>query len=444
MYSGGNMQDYSTATASKMQPSDATTASNSSPATGFHDPHSRYTITPNQFFDEVMRQGHPPCVQIIVSILMRATQGWINPHTQDRCAEVAMSLRDFARLGLCVSSARKGLALAIQAGYVVQTREATNKVAARYALCWQNRQAQVEAIARQREAGQDPQKPSGVAVMEPLWKRQNWGDTLQVAWGVTSTGLNVRGVNATPPLIKENKPFRKENKDQQTNQHAAPPSPAVPTRPSVPEPPVIAPVIEATANAAAATEDVGLLVEFQSLISCGFSQKAAKDALREHGAVRCQEVLAHVSPECDSTVRRTRWAQKALAEGWTLTRLQEQREREAAQAQQRAEAEARAQERQQAAVPAPKVPGVTRDTRQAARARLDSLPEPERARLQEQALAQLRAELPALSRQLDAPVLAPGMQMTVNTRMAELLAASTAPPDASVELQDSGPLPFKP
>ena len=104
---------------------------------GFKSLSANFTPTPNQFFDHVI--GHyPSCVVTIVAILVRSTLGWEDPVTGDRRVEAELPLSAFLRPELCESSARKGLAQALSAGFIVQTARANNRDGSRYALRWED------------------------------------------------------------------------------------------------------------------------------------------------------------------------------------------------------------------------------------------------------------------------------------------------------------------
>ena len=142
---------------------------------GFRGLPADCTPTPDQYFDQVVGRYHP-CVERVIAILIRATLGREDPDTGERRLEAALPLSAFVRPELSRSSARKGLAGAIEAGVVVETLAATNREAARYALRWEDAEAQAQAIARQRGDSSGDRRP-GAAAMEPKWKaRRRGGD----------------------------------------------------------------------------------------------------------------------------------------------------------------------------------------------------------------------------------------------------------------------------
>lgn len=122
---------------------------------GFRPLQANFTPTPNQFFDDIL--GHYPSrVVTVVGILIRSTVGWRDDVTGDRRVEVELPLSAFIRPELCEASARRGLAEAIAAGFIVRTAPATAKESARYALRWADGEAQRQAIERERRAQSDP------------------------------------------------------------------------------------------------------------------------------------------------------------------------------------------------------------------------------------------------------------------------------------------------
>lgn len=171
---------------------------------GFKSLSANFTATPNQFFDHIV--GHyPSCVVTVVAILIRSTLGWEDPVTGDRRVEAELPLSAFLRPELCESSARKGLAQALSAGFIVQTARASNRDGSRYALRWEDAAAQQKAIERSRRALQDP------ILAEPS-RAMNSG-------GLKNTppeigGVNSGGLKNTPPLKDLKKDSsRKEKKD---------------------------------------------------------------------------------------------------------------------------------------------------------------------------------------------------------------------------------------
>lgn len=136
---------------------------------GFRSLRANFTSTPNQYFDRVLGHYHP-CVERVVGVLIRATLGWEDPDTGERRLEAEMPLSAFIRPEFSESSVRRGLAGAIEAGFVVQTMEATTREPARYALRWEDAQAQKDAISRQRRANGGRRRRGG-KVMPPAWKQ---------------------------------------------------------------------------------------------------------------------------------------------------------------------------------------------------------------------------------------------------------------------------------
>lgn len=137
---------------------------------GFRSLTANFTTVPNQYFDRVVGHYHP-CVERVVAILIRATLGWEDPDTGERRLEAELALSDFVRPELSESSARRGIAGAIEAGFVMQTLEATTREPARYALRWEDAAAQRAAITRQRKAHGRTRRRGG-KVLEPAWKRR--------------------------------------------------------------------------------------------------------------------------------------------------------------------------------------------------------------------------------------------------------------------------------
>ena len=167
---------------------------------GFRSLKANFTPTPNQYFDKVVGHYHP-CVERVVALLIRSTLGWEDPDTGERRLEAELALKDFICPEMSESSARKGIAGAIEAGFIVQTLAATNKQAACYALRWENLDAQKAAIGRQRKA-HGSSKRRGVPVDDPAWKKrtaEGRGVTATPHRGVTVRPLAVTGVTVTPP-----------------------------------------------------------------------------------------------------------------------------------------------------------------------------------------------------------------------------------------------------
>ena len=177
---------------------------------GFKAISANFTPAPNQFFDEVL--GHYPSrVVTVVGILIRSTLGWEDPDTGDRRIEAELPLMSFIRPDLCESSARKGLAEAIEAGLIVRTAAANNRDGARYALRWSDGAALERAIAKTRRThGTEP------AVGPDAGNR-----------GLKSTppdqsgrGVNSGGLKNTPPYIDKTKspnPEKKRNTKRTLN-----------------------------------------------------------------------------------------------------------------------------------------------------------------------------------------------------------------------------------
>jgi hypothetical protein len=118
---------------------------------GFDPPDANFTPTPNQFFDRVVGR-HEPCVVTVVAILIRATLGWRSAVTGGRRIEADLPLSEFVRRGLSQESARKGLRLAEEAGFIRKTAPAGPRDPARYALRWADAKRQDEAIKMERRA----------------------------------------------------------------------------------------------------------------------------------------------------------------------------------------------------------------------------------------------------------------------------------------------------
>jgi hypothetical protein len=121
---------------------------------GFHPLEANFTAVPNQFFDEVI--GHYPYrVVAVVGILIRATLGWKDQLTGERRVEAELPLSAFVRTELSLNSARQGIRDAIDAGFIVETSDATNRYGSRYALRWADTTAQSKAITRARKANDE-------------------------------------------------------------------------------------------------------------------------------------------------------------------------------------------------------------------------------------------------------------------------------------------------
>ena len=178
---------------------------------GFKSLSANFTATPNQFFDHIV--GHyPSCVVTVVAILIRSTLGWEDPVTGDRRVEAELPLSAFLRPDLCESSARKGLAQALSAGFIVQTARANNRDGSRYALRWEDAVAQQKAIERSRRALQDP-------ILEDPSRAVESGGLRNTP--LESGGVNSGGLKNTPPLKDSKKRFsekeRKSFKKQTLN-----------------------------------------------------------------------------------------------------------------------------------------------------------------------------------------------------------------------------------
>lgn len=137
---------------------------------GFRSLKANFTTVPNQYFDRVVGHYHP-CVERVVGILIRATLGWEDPDTGERRLEAELALKDFVRPELSECSARRGIAGAIEAGFVICTLEATTREPARYALRWEDAAAQRSAITRQRKAHGTARRRGG-RVAAPAWKKR--------------------------------------------------------------------------------------------------------------------------------------------------------------------------------------------------------------------------------------------------------------------------------
>ena len=140
------------------------------PFVGFKSLTANFTTVPNQYFDHIVGHYHP-CVERVVAILIRSTLGWADPDTGERRLEAALALKDFVRPELSECSARRGIAGAIEAGFVIETEPATTRQSARYALRWADAAAQKAAIVRQRKSHGNPRRRGG-KVAEPAWKKR--------------------------------------------------------------------------------------------------------------------------------------------------------------------------------------------------------------------------------------------------------------------------------
>ena len=171
---------------------------------GFKPLSSNFTNCPNQFFEKVV--GHyQSCVVTVVAILIRSTLGWADADTKDRRIEAGLALSAFVRPELSETSARKGLAGAIEAGFIIQTQKPTNKQPARYALRWDDPEQQARAIAKQRRA-QGPTPRRGVKTEPHKWESAIVkGTTCRGAdsRGPESRGPDSRGLTVAPPIYKE-------------------------------------------------------------------------------------------------------------------------------------------------------------------------------------------------------------------------------------------------
>ena len=171
---------------------------------GFKPLTSNFTNCPNQFFDKVV--GHyQSCVVSVVAILIRSTLGWQDDDTKERRIEADLSLSAFVRPELSETSARKGIAGAIEAGFIIQTRKPTNKQSARYALRWDDAEQQTRAIEKQRRAhGTNARR--GVKTEPHKWESVAVKGT--TCRGADSRGLDSRGpdsggLKSAPPIYKE-------------------------------------------------------------------------------------------------------------------------------------------------------------------------------------------------------------------------------------------------
>jgi len=120
---------------------------------GFAPLTGNFTLTPNQFFDQILYEED--CVVKVVGLLIRETLGWEDPRTKARRVEASLPMSAFSQRGLSRNSVRKGLDLALQRGYIVKTAEETSRTSARYALRWEDGEGQAEAVRRERLAGEE-------------------------------------------------------------------------------------------------------------------------------------------------------------------------------------------------------------------------------------------------------------------------------------------------
>ena len=120
---------------------------------GFAPLTGNFTLTPNQFFDQILYEED--CVVKVVGLLIRETLGWEDPRTKARRVEASLPMSAFSQRGLSRNSVRKGLDLALQRGYIVKTAEETSRTPARYALRWEDSEGQAEAVRRERLAGEE-------------------------------------------------------------------------------------------------------------------------------------------------------------------------------------------------------------------------------------------------------------------------------------------------
>ncbi len=120
---------------------------------GFAPLTGNFTLTPNQFFDQILYEED--CVVKVVGLLIRETLGWEDPRTKARRVEASLPMSAFSQRGLSRNSVRKGLDLALQRGYIVKTAEETSRTSARYALRWEDQAGQAEAVRRERLASEE-------------------------------------------------------------------------------------------------------------------------------------------------------------------------------------------------------------------------------------------------------------------------------------------------
>ena len=120
---------------------------------GFAPLTGNFTLTPNQFFDQILYEED--CVVKVVGLLIRETLGWEDPRTKARRVEASLPMSAFSQRGLSRNSVRKGLDLALQRGYIVKTAEETSRTPARYALRWEDGEGQAEAVRRERLASEE-------------------------------------------------------------------------------------------------------------------------------------------------------------------------------------------------------------------------------------------------------------------------------------------------
>lgn len=161
---------------------------------GFKSLSANFTLTPNQFFDRIV--GHyQPCVVSVVAILIRSTLGWEDPDTGDRRVEAELPMTAFIRPELSENSVRRGLAGAVEAGFVVQTVPSGPRQTARYALRWEDADAQERAIRKQRAAELEGEKGDG-----------NDAGSRGANLGPPKKGpLNLRPPKSAPPYSRESK-----------------------------------------------------------------------------------------------------------------------------------------------------------------------------------------------------------------------------------------------
>lgn len=179
---------------------------------GFAPLTGNFTLTPNQFFDQILYEED--CVVKVVGLLIRETLGWEDPRTKARRVEASLPMSAFAQRGLSRNSVRKGLDLALQRGYIVKTAEETSRTSARYALRWEDEAGQAEAVRRERLAGEE---------------RGSKNDPVKFC--------TARGSKNDPPFKQGNLKETKRNKDQTLNvgeavNFVAPKDEAMPSSPN--------------------------------------------------------------------------------------------------------------------------------------------------------------------------------------------------------------------
>ena len=175
---------------------------------GFKAISANFTPAPNQFFDEVL--GHYPCrVVTVVGILIRSTLGWEDPDTGDRRIEAELPLSSFIRPDLCESSARKGLAEAIEAGLIVRTAAASSRDGARYALRWADGAALERALAKSRRTH---------GTESPVQTAAEGRGLKSTPLDERGRGVHFGGLKSTPPYIDKTKNLipEKKRKTKQT------------------------------------------------------------------------------------------------------------------------------------------------------------------------------------------------------------------------------------